>query len=319
MTTDTPIPPTALRTILGWGAVLMSATFACLWGFWGAIENFHEGWYHESALRNIELMVAQYLSPVILFIVLGLIAQRAPRVGAILHVGLAVVVLRVFNTSAGRVLIALPLAMMGVAYWFGRVPRRRLPLLIGGGLPALVVIVSGAWPAIRAASRIDDGQRGIRIIAGHGVRSSGRRRAPGGRPWAWSEAKQRCTQLSADGRTLFEGANVAPATGWRLPSVDEVVRSMVHHGANAGGGWDATTGSAVYRLAPDKETPLWNPRSQIIDWWTATEVDSAQALSVTYDGKIWPRRKRFGYDYLGYRCVRAVSVNDSLAAPMGQA
>jgi hypothetical protein len=65
--------------------------------------------------------------------------------------------------------------------------------------------------------------------------------------------------------------------------------------------------------------PLWNPSSQIIYWWTATEVDSAHALSVTYDGKIWPRLKRFGYDYLGYRCVRAVSANDSLAAPMGPA
>ena len=61
---------------------------------------------------------------------------------------------------------------------------------------------------------------------------------------------------------------------------------------------------ARYRDPPDKESPFWNPHSQVIYGWTATEVDAARALSITYDGQVRPRPKRVGYGYLGFRCVR---------------
>jgi hypothetical protein len=64
---------------------------------------------------------------------------------------------------------------------------------------------------------------------------------------------------------------------WRLPTVDEAVRSMARHGRNSGGVWDAETGKAAYNMIPDKESPLWNVHSQVIYWWTATEIDAERA------------------------------------------
>jgi hypothetical protein len=292
--------------IVGWAAVVASAAFACVWAFWGAIENFHEGWYFESAWQNVGLMLAQYLGPAILFVALGLVAQRSPRIGALFHALLALAVIRFFNTRSGAELIAIPFALMSVAYGFGRVPRGRVPTLLVAGLPAMVAIAAGGAPAIRTATRIDDGRRDARIIAGNGVTLLWAPQGPGGPTSgvSWSEAGRRCAELSADGASVSPGTPAVPP--WHLPSVEEVVRSMTRHGKNAGGTWDAASAGATYREPPDKETPLWNPHSQIIYWWTATAADSVRALSVTYDGKVWPRPKRAAYGYLGFRCVRPV-------------
>ena len=91
---------------------------------------------------------------------------------------------------------------------------------------------------------------------------------------------------------------------WRLPTVDEAVRSMARHGLNSGGVWDTEAGTATYQTPPDKESPLWSVYSQVIYWWTATEVDSERAYIIVYNGQVWPRAKQFGPDYLGYRCVK---------------
>ena len=79
---------------------------------------------------------------------------------------------------------------------------------------------------------------------------------------------------------------------------------MARHGQNSGGIWDAQSGLATYHERPDKESPLWNPHSQVIYWWTATEIDQERAYIIVYDGKVWPRSKQFGPDYLGFRCVK---------------
>jgi hypothetical protein len=79
---------------------------------------------------------------------------------------------------------------------------------------------------------------------------------------------------------------------------------MARHGKNSGGIWDAENAEAAYKTTPDKESPLWNVYSQVIYWWTATEVDEERAYIIVYDGKVWPRSKVFGPAYLGYRCVR---------------
>ncbi|MGO8735148.1 MAG: hypothetical protein ACLQVM_20415 [Terriglobia bacterium] len=36
------------QRILGWSAVSISTLVSGFWGFWGSIENFHEGWYFTS-------------------------------------------------------------------------------------------------------------------------------------------------------------------------------------------------------------------------------------------------------------------------------
>jgi hypothetical protein len=79
---------------------------------------------------------------------------------------------------------------------------------------------------------------------------------------------------------------------------------MARHGENSGGVWDAGTAKATYRTRPDKESPLWHVHSQVIYWWTATEVDEKRAYIIVYDGKVWPRSKHLTPDYLGFRCVR---------------
>ena len=129
--------------------------------------------------------------------------------------------------------------------------------------------------------------------------------APGGPGWPreggdWYEAQQACQYLSEDGLTL----SPTPLDIWRLPTVDEAVRSMALHGQNSGGEWDAETAQATYETNPDKESPLWNPYSQVIYWWTATEIDEDRAYIIVYDGKVWPRSKEFGPAYLGFRCVK---------------
>jgi hypothetical protein len=86
--------------------------------------------------------------------------------------------------------------------------------------------------------------------------------------------------------------------------VDEAVRSVARHGQNSGGVWDAEAAKASYRTPPDKESPLWSVYSQVIYWWTATEVDEEHAYIIVYDGKVWPRAKQFSPAYLGFRCVR---------------
>jgi len=57
----------------------------------------------------------------------------------------------------------------------------------------------------------------------------------------------------------------------------------------------------------DKETPLWDPHSQVVCWWTSTEVDGSVALSVTYNGRTNRRPKSAAQDYLGFRAVRVVA------------
>ena len=73
--------------------------------------------------------------------------------------------------------------------------------------------------------------------------------------------------------------------------------------------WVEVLGKASYRITPDKESPLWNTRSQVIYWWTATEVDEDRAYMVVYDGKVWPRRKRFAPPCFGFRAVRDVKTD----------
>jgi hypothetical protein len=58
---------------------------ACFWASWGIIENYHEGWFHDSFLPNVGLMFIQYLSPMIIFLSLTLLAIAFPRIGGTAH------------------------------------------------------------------------------------------------------------------------------------------------------------------------------------------------------------------------------------------
>jgi hypothetical protein len=293
------------RQIIGWIAVGLSIVITGVWAVWGIAETFHEGWYHESLLANLGLTFVQYLSPMLGFLGVTLVSIRWPRIGAGLHALLALFAAWFFEALKNTVVffLLLPLIGIGALYWFGRPKPLKLALSLAAGLPLLALVAVGIAPAIRVSQRLDDGNLQARLVRGNGVELVW---APEGPGWPraggnWDEARQACQHLEQDGLALAP----TPQEIWRLPSVEEAVRSMARHGQNSGGTWDADAATATYTTRPDKESPLWNVHSQVIYWWTASEVDQKRAYMIVYDGKVWPRSKSFGPDYLGFRCVRA--------------
>jgi len=292
------------QKIMGWIAVGLSTLITCGWAFWGIIENFHEGWYFESMWSNLGMMFVQYLSPMLIFMGVTVISVTWPRVGGGLHGLSALFAIWFFKafSNAATFLVILPLIGLGVMYWFGRPQPKKLAVSLVVGLPMLTLIISGISPVIRVSQRVNDGNLQARLVQGNGVELTW---APDGPGWPreggdWYAAWQACQYLFEDGLNLATSSQDI----WRLPTVDEVVRSMALHGQNSGGEWNAETADATYETNPDKESPLWNPYSQVIYWWTATEIDEDRAYIIVYDGKVWPRSKEFGPAYLGFRCVK---------------
>lgn len=292
------------RQVAGWSAVSLSILITCFWAFWGIVENFHEGWYYESLLSNLGLMFAQYLSPMLIFLSVTLISIYWPRIGGSLHVVVALLAIWFFQaySNAATFLIILPMIGIGVLYWIARLKPRKVAASLAVGLPVLTLIIAGIGPIVRVSQRLDDGNLQARLVQGNGIAAIW---APDGPGWPheggnWYAAQQTCQYLGEDGLTLAH----TPQDIWRLPSVDEVVRSMTRHGQNSAGEWNGKTATATYEITPDKESPLWNIHSQVIYWWTATEIDNENAYMIAYDGHVWSRSKNFGPAYLGFRCVR---------------
>ena len=227
-----------------------------------------------------------------------------PRFGGGLHAILALVAVWFFDafSNAATFLIILPLIGLGAMYWFGRPQPRKLAVSLAVGLPLLTLTLSGIAPVLRVSQRIDDGNLNARSVPGNGVDLIW---APDGPGWppkggSWYEAQQVCQHLNEDGLSPAP----EPQYIWRLPTVDEAVRSMARHGQNSAGVWDAEIAEATYETTPDKESPLWNVYSQVIYWWTSTGVDEDHAYIIVYDGKVWSRAKQFAPAYLGFRCVK---------------
>lgn len=290
--------------ILGWGVAIIITGLACMWAYWGSIEAFHEGWYYPSFWQNLLMTFAQYLSPMLGFMLAGAVAIRWPRVGSGLFGVLALAAGFLFNwKGSGLLLITLPLILLGIGVWFGRPQPRRIALWTILILPLVTALVCGAYPAWRVAQRQDDGLRGERLIQGNGITLVW---APQGPGWperggqSWQEAISTCQNLSQDGLTVL----ATPQNIWHLPSPDELVRSMSYHGQNSGGVWDPQKKTATYATTPDKETPLWDPRSLVIYWWTSEQAPDGQIYFIVYDGAIYDRQESSQADYLGFRCVR---------------
>jgi hypothetical protein len=249
-------------------------------------------------------MFVQYLSPMLIFMAVTLISISWPRFGGGLYVVFALLAawfLHAFTNTVMFLLVA-PLIGIGMLYWFGRPQPRRIALSLAIGLPIMTFIISGIEPVLRVSQRVYDGDLQARLVHGNGVTLIW---APDGPGWPrrgadWHEAQHVCAHLGEDGLTVAP----MPQHIWRLPTVDEAVRSMARHGQNSRGVWDAETAKATYKTTPDKESPLWDIYSQVIYWWTATEADEEHAYIIVYDGKVWPRAKQLSAGYLGFRCVR---------------
>lgn len=111
-----------------------------------------------------------------------------------------------------------------------------------------------------------------------------------------------CLYLSADGLRLETTAQNV----WRMPTTDEVVRSLVYHGEQAGCAWNGQLGAQPCASRPDKETPLWNPRAPIFYLWTADEASAQEVYYVVYHGALGTDVKSFGLGSRGFRCVHEV-------------
>ncbi|MBI1760938.1 MAG: DUF1566 domain-containing protein [Acidobacteria bacterium] len=307
------MPPLNRQQVLGWLAASISTALAGFWASWGAIENFHEGWYLTSFWRNVALMFGQYLMPMLLFVLIGAASVRWHKSGAASHLAGALLAAWFFgfDHSAPLLFIVTPLLLLALLYWFGQPEPRQWAQRLVVGLPVLIALGCMVEPVWRISGRVNDGNFGARLVEGNGVKLIW---APAGPGWPlnqehahetemmnWAEAKERCLYLNAEGTALA----TEPQNIWRLPTVDEAVRSAARHGQNAGGIWDAQQTKAKYRIRPDKETPLWNPHSMVIYWWTATEIDAQRAWMIVYHGEVFPRQKRLAPAYFTFRCVKS--------------
>lgn len=298
------------KNIIGWIGVSITIVFSSLWAYWGAFENFHEGWYSVSIWENIFMMLFQYLLFTIVFVVLALIILKWKIIGLVIHVLTGAFCVWFFSGATFNVLgllIVIPFIALGIIYFYGD-PKpvkwaRRLIVLI----PLVMILVISIPQAIKVSRRINDGDLGTRIVQGNGITLAWAPRGPG---WpdsgvTWDEAQEICRYLSKDGTTIMD----TEQNIWRLPTVEEAVRSMMLHGENCAGTWDANGEKATYEKKPDKESPLWDVHSNIIYYWTADSLptNQEQAYIVVYDGGVFGRQKIHSYGYLSFRAVRTLS------------
>jgi hypothetical protein len=209
--------------------------------------------------------------------------------------------------------------------------RRHLTTLLTLGMCIVIFAGISAYYLPIVLTREDDGYRGIRTIQGNDVTLVW---APLGPGWNWKqswggypswrmlalygaapvgmERKERsaaqadmdttglCRYLNEDGTALLD----TPQNIWRMPTVDELVRSLVHHGENAGCIWNGDIGFVTCDQQPDKETPLWAPDLAPIYMWAADEYDNHFAYFISYNGAVQRMVKQGGNPRHGYRCVK---------------
>jgi len=221
--------------------------------------------------------------------------------------------------------------------WWRRDPRLALAL----GIPMLLAIgVSAAMLPI-VLTRQDDGDRSARLIEGNGVSLIWAPEGPGWnnkQPWggypSWQSialygvvpigfevkpgygydeperlfsaaedmsATNVCRYLNEEGTAL----ETEPVNIWRMPTVEELVLSLVRHGENAGcvyqGEYDSQVECAV---RPDKESPLWSTDLAPVYYWALEEYDERDAYFVSYNGFVNTTFKAGGNPRHSYRCVR---------------
>ena len=296
------------KTIIGWSAVGITLVISSFWAFWGIVENFHEGWYSTSVWENLFMLFFQYIGFPIVFIVLSLIALKWRWVGFGIFTAVAIFVVIFFggaNFSVVYLMLAIPLISMGLLYLFGKVQPKfeKYAILAIILIPTLVIGIGAIPGAIRVSQRIDDGNCGMRTVVGNGITLIWAPEGPGWptdeKGYNWTIAVNQTRYLNEDGLTL----NSTIQDIWRLPSVEEMVRSQQIHGESAGGTWDTIFEKATYEKTPDKETPLWKPHSLVIYYWTGTEISGTHAYIIVYDGGVFVRDKQYGYPYLNFRAV----------------
>jgi hypothetical protein len=227
----------------------------------------------------------------------------------------------------------------------GRWLRRNLRYIVAFAPPVLTGVAVTAYFVPFLLVRFDDGDRSIQRIKGNGVTLIW---APQGPGWNWHPLSGRGRRPSWDDLALYgvppvgihqqrkgagerayateddmettglcrylnrDGTILMPEWQgiWRLPTADEVVRTLVGTGSNAGCTWDGVSNSAGCQRQPNKDTPLWAADESPIYYRTADEHDGRAAWCVPYSGglryggSIHTQPKDWGNSRHGYRCVR---------------
>lgn len=290
-----------IKSIIGWITIIITFSIISFWSYWGINEAFHEGWYHTSLLQNLSTTFIQYLSIPIIFLVLSLIAMNYRKIGSGLFIALGIFAMFFFNSNAGRFLILIPLLLFALGFYFGEYKHKKAITISFIVIFLLIILSLGIPQLIRVENRFNDNNFGIRSVEGNDISLIW---APQGVGFPldgtdWQTAKDNCARLNKEG-TRLEDKEV---NLWRLPSRDEIVRSMTRKNNNVGGSINSE-GKQEYKIKPDKETPLWNPNSQVIYYWTNEPKNEKQAFLVAYNGYILERSKNSGANYQGYRCVK---------------
>jgi hypothetical protein len=100
-----------------------------------------------------------------------------------------------------------------------------------------------------------------------------------------------------------------PQNIWRMPTTDEIVRSLVRDGETARCAWNGQSSNADCRVQPNKDIPLWIPEASPIYYYSGEEHDEYSAWYVPYTGSglyggvIGPQIKSGGNSRHGFRCV----------------
>lgn len=299
------------KSIIGWIGVSITTIFSSVWAYWGAIENFHEGWYSTSIWENLFMLFFQYLLFTIIFVSLAVIILKWKKIGLVLHFITAVFSYWFFSGATFSVIglmIVIPIIALGFVYYFGEPRPKKWAYKLLIGLPLIIILVVSIPQGIKVSKRFNDNDFGMRTVQGNGLILTW---APRGPSWpdqgiSWDEAQRICKYLSEDGTVIMkEEQNI-----WRLPTVDEAVRSMMLHGKNAGGVWDSSEGKAAYERTPDKESPLWDVHSKVIYYWTSdtSTQDERKAYIIVYHGGIYAKRKIDGQSYLSFRAVKPMDI-----------
>ena len=324
--------------------------FTLFWTFWGTAEMYHEGWWGAWYNR------LPYLVPIILTLIPTIVAFKWPIVGGIVIscVGL----FALFFFSSGVSVIGLTIALVGSGFIVDALIKRRthindVPLsrwhqhwrsvtVISGVIIIFIVVSMINLPVV--LTRIDDGDRGARLIEGPYITLIWAPEGPGWnwkQPWggypAWQKIalygiepvgfadKSGYGKQSSDREDVIfastsemnrtslcaylsnDGTTMmdTPQNIWRMPTTSEVVWSLGRHGESAGCIWRGEFREQVFcDVLPDKESPLWATDVPVIYYWTAEEYSERQGHFVAYNGTVNASYKLGGNPRHGYRCVR---------------
>jgi len=295
------------KNLLGWIYVGLAVLMSGFWAYWGAFENFHEGWYSESFFANVSMFIFQYMLISIMITLMTLTIMKWKKFGCVLCIIVGIAASAFLTGSLINVLgliIAIFFTTISILGYLGDPQPMKQAKRVVVLVPLSIAIMISIPQYIKISQRIDTSSEEIAIVKGNSVTLAWAPKGPG---WpekgvSWNEARWICSHLSEDGSKIMdEEQNI-----WRLPTVDEAVRSMKLHNENVNGIWDEVNKKAVYTQKPDKEYPLWDKHSKVIYYWIdeLSGQESDKGMIIVYNGSVYQRSKTIVMDSLSFRAVK---------------